>query len=136
MYSLSFGLSHAASCFLHTAWRCTWLAQVRPKRVTVEAVECLEGRPHYFNMRLRTQAGTYVKEFCHGCVREACVRAERTSCPALASPHRLVRTPLPWRRDLGRSHPSLATLLGAGRVEILQLDVLEVHMEEWPVQQG
>jgi len=34
--------------------------------VTIEQVQPLPGKPHYFNMRLRTQAGTYVKEFCHG----------------------------------------------------------------------
>ncbi|KAG1678042.1 hypothetical protein FOA52_000838 [Chlamydomonas sp. UWO 241] len=73
--------------------------KVRTRWVTVEAVEPVPSRPCYFNLRLRTQAGTYVKEFCHG--------------------------------DLGRTTPNLGTLLGC-RTEILQLDVLEVHMPDWP----
>lgn len=73
--------------------------QARPRRVDVVAVEPLPGRPHYFNLRLRTQAGTYVKEFVHG--------------------------------DLGRTRPSVGSLLGC-RTEILQLDVLEVHIDDWP----
>lgn len=36
------------------------------------------------------------------------------------------------RRDFGRCHPSLASVLGAERTEIIQLDVAEVHMENWP----
>ncbi|KAF5832098.1 hypothetical protein DUNSADRAFT_12147 [Dunaliella salina] len=75
-------------------------SKVRPKYLSIEAADCLPGKPQYFNLRLRTQAGTYIKEFCHG--------------------------------DFGRSHPSLATILGASRAEILQLDVLAVHMGDWP----
>lgn len=33
--------------------------------------------------------------------------------------------------DLGRTHPNLGTLLGC-RTEILQLDVVAVHMPDWP----
>jgi len=36
------------------------------------------------------------------------------------------------RRDFGRCHPSLASVLGAERTEIIQLDVAQVHMENWP----
>lgn len=77
-------------------------AQVRPKQVTFEKVVLLDGRPNWFTLQLRTQAGTYIKEFCHG--------------------------------DFGRTSPSVADLLGGGStvVEILQLDVLAVHMDEWP----
>lgn len=53
---------------------------------------------------MRTQAGTYVKEFVHG--------------------------------DFGRCTPHLGALLPGGsaatHTEILQLDVLEVHMPDWP----
>lgn len=57
---------------LHTTWAASYfwvmplLAQIRPKRLTIESVSCLPGKPNYFNLQLRTQAGTYVKEFCHG----------------------------------------------------------------------
>ncbi len=74
---------------------------MRSKWVTVEAVDVLpDNQQRYFNMRLRTQAGTYVKEFVHG--------------------------------DLGRTSPNLGTLLGNVRVEMVQLDVLAVHMPDWP----
>jgi len=48
-------------------------AQIRPKYLSIEAVDCLTGKPQYFNLRLRTQAGTYIKEFCHGCVCFVCL---------------------------------------------------------------
>ncbi|MEW5298438.1 MAG: hypothetical protein WDW36_001562 [Sanguina aurantia] len=73
---------------------------VRSKAVTVQSCTVLPGRPHYALLVLRTQAGTYVKEWCHG--------------------------------DFGRTTPSLRDLLGA-HAEILQLDVLQVHLDNsWP----
>ncbi|GFR46897.1 hypothetical protein Agub_g8541, partial [Astrephomene gubernaculifera] len=41
-------------------------AKVRPKWLRVEAAEAVAGKPGYFVITLRTQAGAYVKEFCHG----------------------------------------------------------------------
>lgn len=72
---------------------------MRPKRIRILSVEPLPQKPAYFQLRMRTQAGTYIKEFVHG--------------------------------DLGRSTPSMCSLLGM-EVQILQLDVLEVHLENWP----
>lgn len=80
-------------------------SKIRPRKVWLETIDPIPSNPQYFNLRLRTQAGTYVKEFCHG--------------------------------DLGRSQPNLGSLLDC-RTEILQLDVLAVHMgngpdaEQWP----
>ena len=48
---------------------------------------------------MRSQAGAYIKEFCHG--------------------------------DWGRTRPSLGSMLGC-LVEIMQLDVVAVHMGDWP----
>jgi len=53
-------------------------------------------KPHWFELQLETQAGTYIKEFCNG--------------------------------DFGRSVPDVGTLLGGCEVQLLQLDVLHVHM--------
>ncbi|GAX78198.1 hypothetical protein CEUSTIGMA_g5640.t1 [Chlamydomonas eustigma] len=74
--------------------------KIRSKRIWVEAVKVVEEKPCYFSMRLKTEAGTYVKEFCHG--------------------------------DFGRTSPNLGTLLGGLRTEMVQLDVLAVHIPEWP----
>ncbi|GIL84532.1 hypothetical protein Vretifemale_13096, partial [Volvox reticuliferus] len=41
-------------------------AKIRPKWVRVESASAVQGQPHYFVIQLRTQAGAYVKEFCHG----------------------------------------------------------------------
>ena len=51
-------------------------------------VERLED--HYFRLHISTDAGTYVKEYCHG--------------------------------DLGRTQPNVSTLLGCGKIDILELD--------------
>lgn len=66
------------------------------------------------------------------CVRRAqeqlrCPTCCTLLCAFLSSPLLLLLATS--RRDFGRSHPSLATLLGAGRAEIMQLDVLAVHMD-------
>eukprot|EP00798_Chlamydomonas_sp_ICE-L_P015192 gene15193-21267_t len=75
--------------------------KIRSKVVNIEKVEILKDRPNYFGLQLRTQAGTYIKEFCHG--------------------------------DFGRSQPCLGEIIGStDRTEIVQLDVLAVHMENWP----
>lgn len=79
---------------------CPCRAKVRPKRVCIEAVDLVPGQPHYASLTLRTQAGAYVKEFCHG--------------------------------DWGRTRPCLGDLLGGVHAEIVQLDVLAVHMPDWP----
>nr|KAJ3420714.1 putative tRNA pseudouridine synthase Pus10 [Polyrhizophydium stewartii] len=50
-------------------------------------------------VRLKTSAGTYVKEFVHG--------------------------------DGGRTEPSLASLAGPGAAKVIELDVLQIHLD-WP----
>ncbi|GIL65981.1 hypothetical protein Vafri_19624 [Volvox africanus] len=41
-------------------------AKIRPKWLRVETASAVPDKPHYFVIQLRTQAGAYVKEFCHG----------------------------------------------------------------------
>ncbi|GLI59084.1 hypothetical protein VaNZ11_000771 [Volvox africanus] len=41
-------------------------AKIRPKWLRVESASAVPDKPHYFVIQLRTQAGAYVKEFCHG----------------------------------------------------------------------
>lgn len=76
----------------------------------------------YFLLRLRTAAGTYIKEFVHGTSLGAVHMALH-----LQDSHRAC--PLPAAGDLGRTQPSLGDLLGGCRAEIASLDVMEVHME-------
>ncbi len=113
----------------------------------------MESRPHYFTIRLRTQAGAYIKVCVCVCL---CVCA----CPFGASHGLRVHVSvhkcagkhtgcklLPvhcatqefCHGDFGRSIPSLGQLIVGEeqeseppRVEILQLDVLAVHMDDWP----
>lgn len=57
------GLLHTC-CYVDVCVVCVLCVQVRMKRVTFEKVTPLEGRPHYFTVQLRTQAGTYIKVRC------------------------------------------------------------------------
>ncbi|KAG2451553.1 hypothetical protein HYH02_004151 [Chlamydomonas schloesseri] len=131
-------------------------AKVRPKWLRVEGAELVAAGPeaaaaaaatgappaesHYFVLKLRTQAGAYVKEFCHG---------DFGRCrPCLADVLGEVIAGL--RRSPAATAATAATAAAAGEgqgvvkregavqpgvtvhCEIVQLDVLDVHLEDWP----
>lgn len=125
----------------------------RPRTVHEMAVQRLagppDGRGSYFALRLRTQAGTYIKEFVHGeevplrrqpllpgstlLAPRSHAHARSQACTSLPPP----LTPLVCHctGDLGRTRPSLGDLLGGCRAQIVSLDVEQVHMDFGPQRQ-
>lgn len=104
----------------------------RPRTVHEMHAMRLAGQPAgYFALRLRAQAGTYIKEFVHG-ERAVSLQAGASSHSCISCTPCRAELPSIFARlpagDLSRSRPSLGDLLGC-KAQILTLDVLKIHME-------
>ena len=100
----------------------------------------LHGQVQYLSLRLRTQAGMYIKEFVHGERRGG---RRRAAAPALGSrcpgrreapgPSSGNGRPVNAARairagDLGRTRPSVSDMLCC-RAQLVRLDVVEVQLD-------
>ncbi|GLC43781.1 hypothetical protein PLESTB_000907300 [Pleodorina starrii] len=141
-------------------------AKIRPKWLRVESATPVPGQPHYFVLQLRTQAGAYVKEFCHGdfgrcrpsmgdllgqiqskraaaAATAAAATATAAAADVAGGPAEDGATAVPPAAE-DATKPDTAARPGSGggaggggndafvRVEIVQLDVIDVHLENWP----
>ncbi|KXZ55899.1 hypothetical protein GPECTOR_2g1450 [Gonium pectorale] len=123
-------------------------AKTRPKWLQVESAEAVSGQPSYFVLQLRTQAGAYVKEFCHGdlgrcrpCLGDLLARMQMRSSATAAGTAAVEAAEagaVETRNGAAAAGAGVAAGGEAGKdvpyvhVEIVQLDVLDVHLENWP----